>query len=283
MRFALIGAAGYIAPRHMDAIRHVGGELVSACDTHDSVGVLDSYAPSCRFTTNQDEFFGSLDDVDTCVVCTPNCLHVIHALRALEAGCNVILEKPTAVRGTGPSSAEVLVERAKDYTGTVYPVVQLRSQPDIAALRDEVRSTREMYHVEIDYATYRGPWYAASWKGRQDQSGGLLVNLGIHLIDLCLYVFGPFIHSTKAKIAEDEASGMFRCERATVRWRLSTRDMETRRVFRVAGREIDLSNGMRELHRTMYHDVVRGVGWDLPDTAHALHAIDAIKAVASDV
>ncbi len=288
-RFALIGAAGYIAERHARAISDVGGELVCACDTSDSVGYLDRVAPTCQFTLNSSEFF---DDylkrcrVDTVVVCTPNYLHPSHARSALDAGCNVILEKPLCVRGSGLNSAEVLIAAVRDLPRRIFPVVQLRHHPDILALRSEVKASRDFYHCEIDYQSYRGHWYEKSWKGQENQSGGLLVNLGVHLFDLCIYVFGPFIHAGKTKLSRrpsgmvSSAEGTFRTERATIKWRLSIDHPEIKRVFSVAGQAIDVSNRMAELHREVYLEAMRNHAWDLDDVSLALHAIDRIKAQA---
>jgi UDP-N-acetyl-2-amino-2-deoxyglucuronate dehydrogenase len=283
-RFGLIGAAGYIAPRHARAIVDVGGELVCACDTSDSVGFLDSVARDCAFTCNPAEFFEDYLErfsVDTVAVCTPNFLHATHARSALDAGANVILEKPLCVRGSGLNSAEGLIAAVRGLPRRIFPVVQLRHHPAILALRNEVKSTREFYHCDIDYQTYRGDWYGKSWKGREPESGGLLVNLGVHLFDLCLYCFGPFLHASKTTIGERSAEGMFRTERATIKWRLSIEDGEARRVFSVAGNEIDVSNRMAELHREVYLQAMKNHAWDLDDVAMSLHAIDRIKAQAS--
>jgi UDP-N-acetyl-2-amino-2-deoxyglucuronate dehydrogenase len=222
-------------------------------------------------------FREGLANVDILIVCTPNCYHVTHTLQGLKAGCTIILEKPLACKGLGLQSAASLLHHARSFKKRVYPVIQLRYHPEIVKLREKVRSTKEFYHCEIDYATYRGDWYKKSWKGDERRSGGLLVNLGVHLFDLCCFVFGPFMHPIKAKIGQTHAHGSFRCERATVEWRLSTDDMETRRVFKVAGQEIDDSNRMGELHRRVYEEVLRGRGFDLDDAAQALHAIDSVK------
>lgn len=290
MRAALIGAAGYIAPRHVQALLDHGGELVLACDTHDSVGYLDALAPGCRFETNPARFFERLPElgVSHVIVCTPNYLHVTHARQALEAGCHVILEKPCATRGTGLQSAAVLADVARSVRGrAIYPIVQLRYDAGIQALREHVRGNRQLFHTEIDYQAYRGDWYRKSWKGRNGESGGLLVNLGVHLFDLCAYVFGPFIRAKETVVeldergVEEEARGIFRCERSTVAWRLSIRGPDSRRVFRVAGRELDLSNQIQVLHSAAYDRICVGERFELDDVSQALHAIDRIYESAS--
>jgi UDP-N-acetyl-2-amino-2-deoxyglucuronate dehydrogenase len=290
MRAALIGAAGYIAPRHARALAEHGGELVCACDTHDSVGYLDAIAPDCQFHQHPERFFSeglARSGATHVIVCSPNYLHVTHAEQALEAGCDVILEKPCATSGTGLRSVEVLKRIAREYPErAIYPIVQLRYDPGIAALRDEVRASRTFYHVEIDYQAFRGDWYRKSWKGRKASSGGLLVNLGVHLFDLCCYIFGPFMHPRETLIetddagCEEEATGTFRCARATVAWRLSIRGPDSRRVFRVAGRELDLSNQIAKLHSEAYDRIFAGERFSVDDVSESLHAIDRIYASA---
>lgn len=278
MRFAIIGAAGYIAPRHMKAIIENGGELVAACDVSDSVGVLDQFSRDCRFTTDPEEFFNNLADVDLVTITSPNHLHFSHTRQALEAGCSVVLEKPAAVTG---HEADNLVALAGKYPEQrVYPIVQLRYHDEIVALHENFKnaSPRDSPAVcEIDYATYRGPWYEKSWKGDEKKSGGLLMNLGVHLFDLCLYVFGPFIRVINAKIAPGEAVGTFRCQHAIVNWRLSSHERQPRRVFSIAGLRIDLSNQLLTLHKQVYSDVMKGWGFSIDDAAQAIRVIDIIK------
>jgi UDP-N-acetyl-2-amino-2-deoxyglucuronate dehydrogenase len=261
----------------MQAIADVGGELVLACDTHDAVGVLDRFAPDCRFTCNPTRFFDDLDDVDIVTVCTPNYLHVTHALMALNAGCDVVLEKPLSTCGTGMQSAETLVRGAKGLPHRIFPVVQLRYHDEIEALRQQLQGTRDLQHCEIDYSTYRGPWYDRSWKGNPDLSGGLVMNLGVHLFDLCLHLFGPFIRVVRAEIGEREASGVLRCEKALIRWRLSSKDREPKREFRIAGQQIDLTNQFHVLHRRIYEEVLAGRGQPLESVAEAIHVIDQVR------
>jgi len=277
MKFAIIGAAGYIAPRHMQAITENGGTIVAACDTSDSVGILDRYAPDCAFTQNSVEFFKDyLGDVDIVSVCSPNHYHVSHTRRALGAGCDVVLEKPLAVCG---AEADALVAAAHDSGNKVYPVIQLRYHDEIQTLREQFLHAplSVTADCEIDYSTYRGPWYDKSWKGKPAHSGGLLVNLGVHLFDLCMFVFGPFIHVVNAEIGQHEARGVFRCQKAIIRWRLSSREREPRRVFKIAGQNIDLSNQLLTLHKQVYSEVMRGRGFDLDDAAQALRVIDRVK------
>lgn len=290
MRAAIIGVGGYVAPRHARAIVDHGGELVLACDTSDSVGFLDQLAPDCIFDQNPEHFFReglAEHGVSHVVVATPNYLHVTHTQQALEAGCDVICEKPLATSGRGLRSVEVLKSIARDYPDrTVYPIVQLRYDKGIQALRDHVRSSRKHFHCDIDYCAYRGDWYRRSWKARKPESGGLLVNIGVHLFDLCCYVFGPFMRPRETTIRldaggkEEEAVGVFVCQRASVAWRLSIRHRESRRIFRVAGTEFDLSNRIKVLHAAAYDHIFRGERFELDDVAQGLHAIDAIYAQA---
>lgn len=268
MRYAILGAAGYIAPRHMQAITDLGGEIVLACDISDSVGILDKYAPDCRFTCDPREFFALCQDVDVVSVCTPNYLHVQHAISALKAECDVVLEKPIA---TCAIQAEELIRRARHWPGTIYPVVQLRHHQGLPIDLQE-----GAWDVEIDYAVYRGDWYDRSWKG-DAESGGLLMNIGIHLFDLCLHLFGDATGVVASSISPRGASGIFTCERATVRWGLTRSADEPRRIFRAGDVEIDLSSRFARLHTEVYRHVMTGESWALGDVARAVGLVDEIK------
>jgi UDP-N-acetyl-2-amino-2-deoxyglucuronate dehydrogenase len=190
VRFGLIGAAGFVAPRHMAAIKAVGGDLVAACDPHDSVGILDRYFPNCWYTTNLREFFvESNNRLDYISICTPNHLHATHCNMAIEVGAEAICEKPL-------TTTEASLERLN--RGKVWPILQLRCHPAVIEWqksRPKNRVRKPRYKVEVEYYTPRGHWYHASWKGDPDKSGGILANIGIHLFDLCHYLFGRRIDS----------------------------------------------------------------------------------------
>ena len=272
-RYAIIGAGGYIAPRHMRAIQATGGEIVLACDLSDSVGILDSFEAKqsnlIRFTTSQNDFFRRLKDVDRVVVCTPNGQHTHHTFEALWAGCDVICEKPLGICGP---DVDKFIQRAKDAPGTVYPVVQLRHHPHLSLLREGNHPL-----VTIDYGVYRGDWYHRSWKGNAISSGGLLMNLGVHLFDLCIHLWGEAQAIDDVKITEFEASGVTIHEHADVEWSLACNQRPTRRVFKVNGHELDMSSQIGKLHEAVYRDMK---AWPLEDVARAIHLIDRIKRAA---
>ena len=274
-RYAIIGAGGYIAPRHMAAIQSIGGQIVLACDESDSVGILDSFEDKqeslIQFTTSPNDFFQRLTDrvVDTVVVVTPNGQHTSHAVTALMAGCDVVVEKPLGICG---EDADKFIQHAKDYQNTVYPVVQLRHHPHLGLLRDGNHPL-----VQIDYGVYRGDWYHRSWKGNEISSGGLLMNLGVHLFDLCIHLWGEARAIDDVKITPTEASGVTIHEHADVEWSLACNQRPTRRVFKVNGHSLDMSSQIGKLHEAVYRDMKP---WPLEDVARAIHLIDRIKRAA---
>lgn len=284
MRFGIIGAAGYVAPRHMLAIVENGGEIVTACDISDSVGVLDSFAPRCRFTSLPRQWWEKeLDDVDVVVVCTPNYVHQSQMILATRQGCDVVLEKPIHTNGG------LMAEPFSGYHGyhgkpvRVYPVLQLRYHPLVAQRIWEFHSPGVSYFddVQIQYEVYRGPWYDASWKGDEARSGGLLVNLGVHLFDLCCHMFGKPLEIGHSAIEQHRAGGTIQFERASVTWGLRSDAPTPRRLFSVNGYEINLTSSMGQLHGEFYRRLMAGEPMPtLAEASKALTLIDAIKEVA---
>lgn len=291
-RFALIGAAGYVAPRHMDAIRHVGGELVAALDLHDSVGILDRHFPACRFFTSPERFDRYLNkrsgEIDYVVVCSPNWLHDAHCRWALRSGANAICEKPVVLR---PWNAEQLEQLELQTSRRVHPVLQLRLHPAVADMIPRVEKWLLEDHVEarLTYVTRRGRWYADSWKGDEERSGGLLTNLGIHFFDLACLLFGaPRSWHVDKNSEPDSMSGRVEFDRASLVWTLSTRASalpehvtarggHAYRSLTVGGEEVDFSTGFDDLHKKVYENVLAGDGPSLTDARPGIELVHNLR------
>src|SRR5687768_6738524 len=220
--FALIGAAGYVAPRHMKAIKETGNDLVAALDKHDNVGILDSYFPNAHFFTEFERFDRHLDKlkrkgqkVDYVSICSPNYLHDSHIRFALKHGADAICEKPLVLN---PWNVDALQEIEKETGKKIYTILQLRLHPAIIALREKIQKgpKDKMYNVDLRYITSRGNWYHSSWKGENAKSGGIATNIGIHFFDMLIWIFGP-VRVNEVKLhQEDHASGYLELERARV-------------------------------------------------------------------
>jgi len=277
--FALIGAAGYIAPKHMGAIKASGNQLVAATDPHDSVGILDSYFPGCRFFTEIERFDRHLEKlrrqdsnsrVDYVSICTPNYLHDAHVRLALRLNANAICEKPLVIN---PWNLDALQELEAEHDARVYTIFQLRYLPAVQKLRAALaeNQTGEMTDIELTYVTRRGTWYDASWKTRQEKSGGLIMNIGIHFFDLLSWLFGP-VQTQELHLHEDRRmSGCLQLEQARVRWFLSIdgNDLPDKvkmegdyayRSLTLNGEEFDLSAGFTDLHTKVYEETLAGRG-----------------------
>ncbi len=284
-RFAIVGVGGYIAPRHLGAVRSVGGSVVSACDVSDSVGIIDSYFPDAEFTTDSDAFFGSLgrDVADYLTVCTPNYLHCRHSLRGLEAGMDVICEKPVVLT---VAEHRRLTEMQRVSGRRVYPVLQMRLHPEAVRIREKVESDRVgvCHDVELVYVAPRGRWYGASWKGDPRKSGGVLTNIGIHFVDLLHWMFG---RRTGLRLHRSDAgciSGVLELERARVCFFLSVDPGHVPaghtgacRRLSVDGDLFDFSTGFADLHDRSYHEIMAGRGFSLEDTLEAVATVEAAR------
>lgn len=232
-RFAIIGVGGYIAPRHLAAVRSVGGRVVSACDVSDSVGIIDSYFPDAEFTTDSNVFFDGLKGgrADYLTVCTPNYLHCGHSVAGLEAGMDVICEKPVV---TGVAEHRRLSEASRACGRSVSPILQMRLHPEAVRIREKTASGAPgaCHDVELVYVAPRGRWYAASWKGDAGKSGGVLTNIGIHFIDLLHWMFGRRTGMRLHRSEADCISGVMELERARVCFFLSVNPSHLRPVIR---------------------------------------------------
>lgn len=279
--FALLGAGGYVAPRHLKAIHEVSGTLEAACDPSDSVGILDRYFPEARFFTEVERFDRFLEKrlitqqpLDYVSVCTPNHLHDAHIRLALRVGADAICEKPLVLN---PWNLDQLSALEKRYGKKVHVVLQLRLLPQLLELKQEVESTDCKYAVDLDYITPRGPWYHTSWKGDESRSGGLATNIGIHLLDMLIWVFGDYKRVTVNAYKPDRIHGFLELERATVWFTLSTRrrdlpsqEFSSHRSMVVDGRKIDFSTGFTDLHTRVYENILAGNGLGVEDARPAI-------------
>jgi len=297
MRFGLIGAAGYIAPRHMKAIRDTRNELVAALDPFDSVGIIDSYFPQADFFTEFERFDRHIDklrradkSIDYISICSPNYLHDAHIRFALRSNARVICEKPLVLN---PWNVEALQELERDYPGKVFNVLQLRLHPSIIELKERVSLSQQRYKVNLHYITSRGNWYHYSWKGQDEKSGGIVTNIGIHFFDMLLWIFGECLNLEVKSLGKSTASGMLELERADVEWKLSidskelpesakAQDLRTFRSIKVDGEEFEFSGGFTDLHTRVYEDILAGGGYGLSDALPAIDLVHRIRMAGRD-
>ncbi len=294
--FALIGAAGFIAPRHMEAIKANGCRLVAAMDPSDSVGILDSYFPDCAFFTEFERFdrhidklqrAGGEDSVDFISVCSPNYLHDAHIRFGLRSGADVICEKPLVLN---PWNLDGLVEAQERSGRQVNTILQLRLHPTITALRDRVAAAGEdgKHEVELTYVTGRGLWYNYSWKGDDRKAGGIATNIGIHFFDMLHFVFGDLQQSRVHHNDQSRAAGYLEYERARVRWFLSVSiddlpeaqrnsGQRTFRSITIDGQEMEFSGGFADLHTRSYSEVLAGNGFGIDESRAAIETVAAIR------
>lgn len=296
-RFALIGAAGYIAPRHMRAIKDTGNELVSAFDINDSVGIIDSIAPASEFFTEFERFYDHAwtlgrekqTALDYFSICSPNYLHHAHIVAGLRLGCDVICEKPLV-----PTVAILdEIARVEKETGQrVYNILQLRHHKAILALKEKVaqEKSEQKYDVELTYITSRGRWYMESWKGDPRKSFGVATNIGVHFYDMLHFIFGKLQRNVVHFVSEHKAAGYLEYERARVRWFLSidSNDLPdavkgkkpTYRSITVNGEEMEFSEGFTDLHTTSYEEIIAGRGYGLEDARHCVETVEVIRSSA---
>jgi len=293
-KFALIGAAGYIAPRHLQAIRDTGNTLIAALDKSDTVGIMDSYFPDADFFTEFERFDRHLDklkrqgnQIDFVSICSPNYLHDSHIRFALRHGANAICEKPLVLN---PWNVDALAEIENETGKKVYNILQLRHHPAIIALREKVKNgpADKMYDVDLTYMTSRGNWYHISWKGDESKSGGITTNIGIHFFDMLIWVFGAVKGLEVFSITEDTASGQIELERARVKWKLSidylsipeevrARGKRTFRSLTMDGEEIEFSDGFTELHTRSYQSILNGEGFGLEEARPSITLAHQIR------
>jgi len=292
--FVLIGAGGYIAPRHMKAIKDTHNNLLAALDKHDSVGILDSYFPNADFFIEFERFDRHIEKLkrqgihtDYVTVCSPNYLHDAHIRFGLRIGADVICEKPLVLN---PWNVEALMEIEKETKHNVYTILQLRLHPAVIALRDRIRNgpKDKKYDIKLTYITSRGHWYHTSWKGDIQKSGGIATNIGVHFFDMLLWIFGDVKENIVNEHSADTASGRLELERASVNWFLSI-DANTlpeeakkagKRTFRsltVDAEEFEFSEGFTELHTHSYEEILKGNGFRLSETLPSIQLVHQIR------
>ena len=292
--FALIGAAGYIAPKHMQAIAETGNDLIVAVDKHDSVGVIDSYFPNASFFTEFERFDRFLEKqrraedgqpVDFVSVCSPNYLHDAHVRLALRVNAHAICEKPLVIN---PWNLDQLRSIEDETQKRVFTVLQLRLHPAIQELRKQVQASDKKFDVCLTYVTRRGKWYNHSWKGNKEKSGGLAMNIGVHFFDFLLWIFGPVQRSLVHLEDPSRTAGAIELEKANVSWFLSidSDDLPVDigknggyafRSITVDGEEMDLSAGFTGLHTKVYADILGGGGYGIEDAKPAVDLIYQIR------
>ena len=298
-RFALIGAAGYIAPRHMTAIRETGNELVAALDPNDSVGIIDSYFPDADFFTEFERFDRHIDKlrrtgngVDFVSICSPNYLHDSHMRFALRTGADAICEKPLFLN---PWNIDGLQEIEADTGRKINTILQLRVHPAIIALRKQVQGAAKdkKHEVDLTYITSRGNWYLQSWKGDEKKSGGIATNIGVHFFDMLHFIFGALQENHVHVNEPTRAAGYLEYDQARVRWFLSSdindvpkpaRDQgqRTYRSITVDGDEIEFSGGFTDLHNRSYEEILAGRGFGLEENRVAIETVAHIRSAPID-
>ncbi|MGB1203503.1 MAG: Gfo/Idh/MocA family protein, partial [Alloalcanivorax venustensis] len=294
--FAIIGAAGYIAPRHMQAIKATDSRLVAALDPNDSVGIIDSYFPDADFFTEFERFDRHIDKlrrsnheqkVDYISICSPNYLHDSHMRFALRSGADAICEKPLVLN---PWNIDGLIDIEKDTGHKVNTILQLRVHPSIVALREKVQSENKdtKHDVDLTYITSRGHWYLQSWKGDQKKSGGIATNIGVHFYDMLHFIFGALQENVVHHSDDTMAAGYLEYEKARVRWFLSvdykyvpeSAKAEGQRTYRsitVDGEEIEFSGGFTDLHNRSYEEILAGRGFGLEENRVAIETVSHIR------
>lgn len=294
--FALTGVAGFVAPRHLAAISQCGGRLLAATDPFDSVGVLDSYFPECAFFTEYERFDRHLerlrrrrpeDRVGWISVCSPNHLHDAHARTALRIGADAVCEKPLVLN---PWNLDALEELEMETGQRVWTILQLRVHPAIQALRERLRtnSTAGRREVSLNYITSRGAWYARSWKGDDDRSGGVATNIGVHFFDLLGWLFGGVAAVETHLRTPTTCAGTLDFESARVRWFLSVdathlpkerriAGERTHRSIRIDGEEVEFSGGFADLHAEVYRRTLAGDGFSIADARMGIETVHRIR------
>ena len=293
--FALIGAAGYIAPRHMAAVKETGNRITVAYDPNDSVGIIDSYFPEADFFTEFERFDrhiynvarASADPIDYMAICSPNYLHDAHCRFALRSGSDAICEKPIVLN---PWNLDALLDMEASTGKRVQTILQLRLHPAIIALREKVRAnpSNTKHEVDMSYITSRGHWYMQSWKADIAKSGGIATNIGVHFFDMLYYMFGA-LQTNEVHFHDDRhAAGYLEYEHARVRWFMSididdvpeearARGQRTWRSITVDGEEIEFSGGFTDLHTRSYQEILAGNGFGLETNRTAVEAVAHIR------
>ena len=293
--FALIGAAGYIAPRHLKAIKDTNNNLIAALDKFDSVGVMDSYFPNADFFVEFERFDRHIEklkrnqhiNLDYVSICTPNYLHDSHIRMALRRGADAICEKPLVLN---PWNIDALQKMEKESGQRVWNILQLRLHKSIIELKAKVDAAPKdkIFDVDLTYLTSRGNWYYTSWKGDQSKSGGIATNIGVHFYDMLSWIFGNVKENIVHVQTHDRTAGYLEFERARVRWFLSInydvlpleikdRNQSTYRSITIEGEELEFSGGFTDLHTRVYEGILAGNGYGLEDARQAIEIVHNIR------
>lgn len=290
--FAITGVAGYIAPRHLQAIKDTGNNLIAAIDPHDSVGILDRYFPQASFFTEIERFDRHLEKlrrstnhqaIDYLTVCSPNHLHDAHIRLAFRLHADAVCEKPLVIK---PSNLDALQELELEYGQKVYNILQLRTHERIIALKESILAdtSNKKHDVNLTYITSRGPWYRYSWKGVGEKSGGIATNIGIHFFDMLIWIFGKVQDFKVHVFDENRASGFIELENANIKWFLSIdaddlpvealeKNQRTFRSIKVDGNEIEFSDGFTDLHTKVYEKILQGNGFGSEEARAAIELV----------
>ena len=296
INFALTGVAGYVAPRHLKAIRDTGNRLVAALDPFDSVGILDSFSPNCSFFTEYERFDRHLEKlrrngdenrVQWMSICSPNHLHDAHIRTALRVGADALCEKPLVL---APWNLDALAELEAETGHRVWTVLQLRTHPSLIRLKEELSAEASPLkrEVTLTYITSRGPWYQRSWKGVSRKSGGVATNIGIHLFDLLIWLFGEVEYQEIHVNDQFTCAGVLHLENATIPWFLSidpallpekqrSEGQRTYRSITVDGQEIEFSGGFSDLHSEVYRRTLAGEGFGIELARPSLEVVHQIR------
>ena len=292
--FALIGAAGYIAPRHLKAIKETNNNLIAALDKFDSVGIMDSYFPNADFFVEFERFDRHLEKLkrkdvplDYVSICTPNYLHDSHIRMALRRGADAICEKPLVLN---PWNLEALSAIEKESDNRINTILQLRLHESIIQLKEKVDTEHKKgkYDIDLTYLTSRGKWYDISWKGDESKSGGIATNIGVHFYDMLSWVFGDVQENTVHLREKNKAAGFLEFEKARVRWFLSIDEndlpnpikelgQKTYRSIQIDQQELEFSDGFTELHTESYKGILNGRGFGLEDVKQSIHIVHEIR------
>lgn len=294
--FALIGVAGYIAPRHLSAIRETGNRLIAALDKSDSAGILDNFFQEAAFFTEFERFdrhveklrrMGEARQIHYVSICSPNYLHDAHIRFALRIGADAICEKPLVLN---PWNLDALAELEQESGRRIFNVLQLRLHPTILALRTKVQNApaQHIFDIDLTYITSRGGWYQVSWKGDESRSGGIATNIGVHFFDMLLWIFGN-VKEQQLHFADNRRmAGYLELERARVRWFLSVDrgdlsplalppGQTTFRALTIDGQDVDFSSGFGDLHATVYREILAGKGFGIAEARPSVTLVSAIR------
>lgn len=293
-KFGITGVAGYIAPRHLKAIKDTGNILIAAADPHDSVGILDQYFPDAAFFTEIERFDRHLDKlrrsgdgIDYLSICSPNNLHDAHIRLALRNDAHAICEKPLVLN---PWNLDLLEKLELEYNKKIYTVLQLRVHPSLTELKDKIGKDKRKnkYKVDLTYITSRGKWYDYSWKGDIHKSGGVATNIGVHFFDLLIWLFGKPVNQKTLLYKSNKMKGELELELANVDWYLSIDKADlpsdvkkngraTYRSIKIDGEEIEFTDGFTELHTEVYKRTLDGNGFTISDARASIEFVERLR------